>query len=277
MRDRGCLDTPCVYDEIIGVRYGYYTGCSITEIEQELELSLRGVFGALSLEFEVLESPGCCGGLFEGGGDLAPAREMLVSKIIDTCGTMKTLIVPCPNCYRIIRSVSGDAPEGLPRIIHPLEFLARDISREMLESKRVRRIEGLKISPYYGCVFKPLAEGEMECENPRYMEEIFEALGIETVWFPDSSDCCGGQKNLESPVAWGAVSKRIVDTASRWDVDIISVACSQCHSLLEGSIQSDKIIAHDRLVIMYYSQIAGYIMGLDEQVLFPAGDNYPLG
>ncbi|MFQ6103317.1 MAG: heterodisulfide reductase-related iron-sulfur binding cluster [Candidatus Glassbacteria bacterium] len=258
------------------MRYGYYTGCSITATEKELDFSLRGIFDTLSINFEVLETPGCCGSLFEGGGDLAPVREMLVSKLLDTCGEIKDLIVPCPNCYRIIRSATGEAAEGLPRVVHPLEFLARDISRDTLKSKRIRQIKGLKISPFYGCVFKPLSEGKEGSENPRYMEEMFDALGIETVWFPDNNECCGGQRHMDSLDAWGAVSKRIVDSASSWGVDIIAVACSQCHTLLEGSIQSDKIIGQDKVVIMYYSQIAGYIMGLDKRSLFPAGESSPL-
>jgi heterodisulfide reductase subunit B len=258
------------------MRYGYYTGCSITSSEQELELSLRNVIKELAIDLKVFETPGCCGCVIRGEEEVGPARELLISEIINTCTDIDTLIVPCTHCYRAIRFATHDMTERIPRVVHPLEFLTRDVSKDTLKFKRVRQIKGLKVTPYYGCVFKPLSEEEEESDNPRYMEELFESLGLETVWTPESKECCGGRQHMDSLEAWGPVNKRIIDTASSWGADVLAVGCTLCHSILEGSVQSDKIVGEDKIIVMYYSQIAGYIMGLDKGLLFLADKNNPL-
>ncbi len=270
------LDRSRGRSEIISMKYGYYTGCSVTTIEQELDISLRGILGRMSVNLEVFENSGCCGTIVEGSTPVDPAREMLLNEIIRLTRGLDALIVPCPNCYRTIRSVLVGSGEELPRVLHPLEFLTGETTLDMMQSMRTRSFNDLKVSAYYGCVFKPMCEEEEGREVPRYMEKIFDALGLETIWFPESDECCGGHQHMDSIDAWGPVSKRIVDAASRWGADVIAVACPQCHSLLEGSMQSDRIVGEDEVVVLYYSQIAGYILGLDRQSLFPSGENNPL-
>jgi heterodisulfide reductase subunit B len=260
---------------LVIVKYGYYTGCSVTTSENEMERSLRGVLEALTLNLEEFETPGCCG-CAHPGKEVEPAKEMLIEEIVDLTEGVDSLIVPCPSCYRAICSLSEERAEKIPKIVHPLELLTTEPIRSVLRAKRVRHIKGLKIAPYYGCIFQTPAAEWGEKKHPLYMEQIFEVLGVDTVWFPESRECCGGQRHMDSLDAWGPVSRRIMDTASRWGADIVSVACSQCHSLLEGITQSDRIVGGDDAVVLYYSQIAGYVMGLDTGLLFPEREEHPL-
>ncbi|MCK5582037.1 MAG: hypothetical protein KAJ18_12275, partial [Candidatus Omnitrophica bacterium] len=216
------------------------------------------------------EAPGCFGGHVHAGGEVDPARGMLLSKIADTCTGVDALVMPCPNCYRAVKHLSSEPATRIPPVMHPLEFLVMNVPMDKLRAKRTRSIKGLRVSPFYGCLFRKCCGDAEESEKPQYMEDFFEKLGLDAVWFPESNECCGGPKYLDSPDALGALSKRILDSASNWGIDIISVACAQCYSLLEGYGQSDKIIGEDEVVVMYYSQVAGYLMGLDKRVLFPS-------
>jgi heterodisulfide reductase subunit B len=257
------------------MKYGFYTGCAVTSTEQELEFSLQNVFRALSLDIETVEARGCLGNSAERVTALAHARELLLAEILDASRDIDTLAVACPSCYRGLRSVSDEYRSRLPLIIHPLELLSQEKLVDNMRARKVRELPGLRITPYYGCVFKPLGDYGMGEDDPHHMEEIFEALGIETVWFPNTTGCCGGPYHLDAPEAWEPVSKRIIESAAKWGIDIISVACSQCHSLLEGSAQSDRIVGMDDVLVMYYSQIIGFLIGLDRDALFPASANGP--
>lgn len=257
-------------------KFGFHTGCGITTTEQELEHSLLSVFRTLSLDFEIVDAQGCLGSISEQRDRLAPAREMLLTEIIEATRGIDTLAIACPNCYRGLRSLPEEYLARLPRIVHPLDILSRDELVDVMRTKKVRELPGLRITPYYGCSFKPLYDYGIGEENPRHMENIFEALGLETVWFPEITGCCGGPQHIDAPEAWEPVSKRIIESASKWGVDIISVACSQCHSLLEGSAQADKIVGRDDVIVMFYSQIVGFLIGLDRDSLFPARDADPL-
>jgi heterodisulfide reductase subunit B len=258
------------------MKYGFYTGCGVTATEQELEFSLHNVFRALSLDIEVIDARGCLGSASETRDELAPAREMLLTEILEAAQGVDTLAVPCPSCYRGLRSLPEEYSSRLPRIVHPLEVLSEEKLVDIMRSKKVRELPGLKITPYYGCVFKAMDGYGIGAENPRHMENIFEALGIETMWFPSITGCCGGPQHIDAPEAWEPVSRSIVESAANWGVDIISVACSQCHSFLEGSAQGDKIVGRDDVLVMYYSQIVGFLIGLDKDSLFAARASDPL-
>jgi len=238
-------------------------------VERELDLSLKSVMAELLVDIEEYEAPGCFGGHVETGVGIDPAREMLLSKIAGSCDSLDVMVIPCSRCYRAIKSLSRGSPVKMPRVLHPLEFLATHVPSETLRSKRTRDTTGLKVTPFYGCVFKKACGGEEEGAQPRFMEDFFEKLGLVTTWFPESNECCGGPKYLDTPDAMGALSKKIMDAASNWDVDIISVACAQCRSLLEDYGRGDRIIGDDKVAVMYYSQVAGYLMGLDRGTLFP--------
>ncbi len=254
------------------MKYGYYTGCGITASEQEHEFSLKGVLELLRLDVRDIEAPGCVSGMIGGmDEDMVTARELLIDRVREACADIDTLIVPCPGCYRGFRSLQESS--GFPRILHPLELLTDDVCRETMKSMRTRRLGDLKITPYYGCIFKPCAEGEFGRHRPKYMEDVFEALGLETVWFPEFDECCGGPQLMDQPEKWEPVSRRIIDSAESWDVDVISVACSQCHSVLEGSARSDRIVGRDGVLVIYYSQIVGLLMGLDKDSLFLSPDD----
>lgn len=254
------------------MRYGYYTGCGITESEQEHEFSLKSVLDLLGLDIQEIPAPGCLGGMSgREEKELAIARDQLVARMHAECADTDVLIVPCSSCYRVIRSLEN--VENFPRILHPLELLTEEVSRDTMKSLRVRRLAGLKVTPYYGCLFKPLEGGEVEQEKPTYLEDIFESLGLETTWFPETDECCGGLQLMDQPETLEPFSQRIIQTAERWGVDILAVACSQCHSVLEGSAWSDRIIDRDGVLVMHYSQIAGLLMGLDEDSLFLSTDD----
>ena len=251
------------------MKYLYYTGCSITSVEQELDLSVKGVLAALSDEIEEYEAPGCFGGHVHAEGEVDPARGMLLAKIADSCSGVDALVIPCPNCYRSVKQLSSEPEIRIPPVLHPLEFLVMNVPTDKLRAKRTRNIKGLNVSPFYGCLFRASCGDVEVSEQPRYMERFFAKLGLETAWFPEANECCGGPMYLDSPDALGALSKRIMDSASNWGIDIISVACAQCYSLLEGYCKSDRIIGEDEVVIMYYSQVAGYLMGFEKGILFP--------
>ena len=192
--------------------YAYYPGCSLESTARPYDVSLRRVFERLGVGLREIEDWNCCGATSYitinkltaysiSARNLAYAEKMG----LDVCA-------PCSSCYTILSKVNrhmqwGEehtrnindvlAAAGLSYsakvdVLHPLDILVNKVGVEKIAAKAVRRLDGIRIAPYYGCqIVRPRGRFD-DREEPTALDELFAALGGTVVPFGSKLRCCGG-------------------------------------------------------------------------------------
>ena len=126
----------------------------------------------------------CCGATAAHSINLRAGIELPLRnlRLARTLGN-PDMLVPCPLCFnRLKTAVRGFDPrhgEGAPKIWDLAAFFATGDRLEKLASRVKKRLEGLKVVSYYGCMSSrpPEITGAPDYENPLSMDKIVKALG----------------------------------------------------------------------------------------------------
>jgi heterodisulfide reductase subunit B len=187
----------------VNLEYSYFPGCTLSTKARNLDQSFRESAHILGLGLRDLPDWTCCGASFPLAADatmgfLPPARMLARAGEIGT-----PLVTLCSICYNVLKRtnhvISKDAVvrdrlnahletsyDGGARVVHLLEILRDDLGFETLAARVTRRLEGLRLAAYYGCMLlRPAAEMAFDDkENPSIFESFLSALGAEAVPFP---------------------------------------------------------------------------------------------
>ena len=153
---------------------------------------------------------------------------------------------------------------------HLLWVIAEDLGIEFLESKIVRKLDGLKLAPFYGCYIVRPSKALGLKENPgrkEALEAVIEAVGGEVVDFPGKTLCCGFPIltiNPENSV--NMVATHTIDAKDR-GADAMVTPCPLCHLNLDG-YQPNASSARKRdidLPIIHLPQLVGLSLGIDPE------------
>ena len=127
---------------------------------------------------------------------------------MDKCTT------PCPSCLTNLRTAAHkmDEPEFKEQVNalldvpcnntvdaqSVLQVLAENVDPELIKSKVVKPLTGIKIACYYGCIMNrpPEVMRFDHHENPMAMDNIMKLLGAEVVPFPLKVECCGASYGI---------------------------------------------------------------------------------
>lgn len=270
--------------------YTYYPGCSLRGTAKPYEESLVAVFEALGHDLKPLGDWNCCGYIAYMSVDQAQALLLAARNLgLAEKEGLQDLITPCTACQVVLGRVDDFRkryPElteqvlgtlsdaGLPynggvRIRHPLDILVDDIGIETIKERVQRNGEGLRVAPYYGCLYNRPHQITEERFFPTKMEDLFGALGVDVVDFPLKMKCCGG--SLTSTVEDVAMRYvyLLLHEAKRQGADMVATVCPLCHFNLEA--YQDKVSARYeedvRIPIVYFSQLLGHLLGLSERKL----------
>jgi heterodisulfide reductase subunit B2 len=141
-----------------------------------------------------------------------------------------------------------------------------------------RRLDGLKVAPYYGCqIVRPYGHFD-DKDDPMTMDRLMSALGAEVVYYPGKVRCCGGMLMTTQEEVALKLNYNLLQAAVDNGADIIATACPLCEMNLEA--YQDKINARFgskfNIPIVYFSHLVGVAlgvppnrMGLDKLVIPP--------
>jgi heterodisulfide reductase subunit B len=267
------------------MRYLYYPGCSLEGTSPAYDRSLRKVFEALGHELVELEDWNCCGATMymsvkETVALSVSARNLALARAAGA----DTLVAPCSACYttllktnRYLREVPllrrqvdealGEA--GLQydlsvQIRHPLDILVNDIGTEVIARKATRRLDGLRIAPYYGCQIVRPEPASDDRDWPVSMDELFGALGAESVYFPTRVRCCGGMLMTTFPEVGRELTREVLEPAVRNGAEAVVTTCPLCQINLEmaqGSIPLGEE-GKERIPVLFFTQLLGLALGV---------------
>ena len=267
------------------MRYSYYPGCSAHGSGKEYNASLRAVCQKLQIDLVEVTDWNCCGATPAATTRPKLSKALAGRNLAIAAETGLDLMTPCSACYKNIRGAAlkleEDAEaraelEGLldnrslshiPAVRHPVDILWNDVELSSLPVKRP--LKGLKVASYYGCLISRPKGGFDDPEEPRSMDDLMEAVGAEAVDWTYKTKCCGGAIFIPRKQVSLELTGKILLKAHEAGADVIAVGCPFCHLLLDmyqgNALQ--QVGADFRIPIMYFSQLMGVALGIDDEPL----------
>lgn len=281
------------------MKYLYYPGCSLESTGKAYDVSLRRVFQLLDLELIEIPDWNCCGATAYMAVEETLAFSISGRNLALAEAEGGEIVAPCSSCYtilnktnrylrenRLLREMVGEALaagglnyRGTARVRHPLDVLANDVGIEAIASRAERSLRSLRVACYYGCQIVRPERGFDDAEEPTSMDELFAALGAESVYFPVKVRCCGGMLTNTFTEVGLKLNKDLLQCALENGADVVLTTCPMCHINLEayqGAINR-KFKSRFYTPILYFTQLLGFALGADPRELGFAYNFVPLG
>ncbi|MGQ9680370.1 MAG: CoB--CoM heterodisulfide reductase iron-sulfur subunit B family protein [Candidatus Bathyarchaeia archaeon] len=273
------------------MRLAYYPGCTLKTNAKSFETSAIASAKALGVDLIELTKWNCCGTVHALAKDdvihyIAPIRnlirveEMRDEGIIDE----NTVVTLCEMCFNTLKranmeilkdgekmrkvkeNMEGKDPsyQGRVEVKHLLEVI-RDIGWSNVRELVVRKLKGLKIVPYYGCLLlRPRGLGVDDPDNPTILESLIESLGGESVEIPFKSKCCGSYHTVHMEEVASELSYRILSQTVEAEADLIALACPLCsYNLGDRQEEIRKSFKGLKAIpVLYFTQLMAFALGL---------------
>lgn len=257
------------------VDLSYFPGCSLKTTSQENNASLIYLFRHLGYNLVELEDWNCCGSSSAHSLDRELAFD-LASRNLSLASASRPLLVACPSCLLRLRHAylhleNEDAArrryeklwakpfDPKLQILHFFEFLDQ-IDLLKFSKGGIRRLEGLKFVPYYGCM---LARPPIMRHEKNYfglMEKILSNLGASAAKWSFSSRCCGTFLTVARPEIVEPMVNEIIKGAKQAKADCIVTACAMCHMNLEA-----RCSLKEKVPILHFSEIISLALGIGKK------------
>jgi heterodisulfide reductase subunit B len=280
--------------------YAYYPGCSLHASAQEYDSSWRAVCEHLGIELAEMDNWSCCGTVHATTVDRTMSVALAARNLAIAEEMNLDVIAPCSGCYKNLRtadealrqddtllqevnaSLSQPMREGgtdgafRASVLHPLYVIAgSDTALDEAglgdPDKLPRPLHGLKAAPYYGCVLtRPAATVPLDDpEDPQSLDRLLSALGADVVPFDAKTKCCGGAVLVSHNDVSLDLSGRILQEAKQAGAECLVVACPMCQMALDAyqSKIERQMGEQVNLPILYFTQLMGLALGLDERRL----------
>lgn len=266
------------------MKYAYYPGCSLHSTAKEYDLSTQEVAKALGID--LVEIPGwmCCGAtpahitmqllsLALPVKNLILAREMDSYEVVTCCAACFSRLKIANHHMKSdvesrkkVEKIVGESYQGEVEARHFLDVLANEFGLKNLAEKVTKRLNGLKVACYYGCLLTRPKDitGMDDLEEPHLIDDLMKTVGVETVSWPYKVECCGASFSLNKTEIVLKLSGDILQMALDEGAQAIVVACPLCQSnldLRQGMINR-KYKKNFNLPIFYFTQLLGLALGV---------------
>lgn len=267
-------------------RLPYFPGCTLHSKARSFDASARAAARALGIVLDELPEWTCCGATFPMAADSAMGL-VAPTRILASARAAGRLLTLCSFCYNTLkrtnRALGMDAErrrkvttfleddyDAGVQPVHLLEVLRDDIGFDALAARVERRLTGLKVAPYYGCLLlRPADEMRLDDpERPSILERCLASLGCQVVHFSHKTECCGSFVTVSTPEAAAACSRPILEAAARQGAELLAVSCPLCQYNLD---RAQRVAANrgrgSQLPVLYFSQLLALALGCDEACL----------
>jgi heterodisulfide reductase subunit B len=280
----------------------YYPGCTLHERAKDFDTSARECARALGVELEELPIWTCCGAVYPLVTDSVMDILAGVRNLAYAAREGDKLVTLCSFCYNVLKrsnrvmredaekrekanlflradtearekieSYTHEDYEGQVEVLHYLEMLRDVVGYDKIAGAVKKKLEGLKVAPYYGCMLlRPAKEMEFDDpEQPEIFEGFLEALGCDVVDFPMKAECCGGFQVVGDEDLAVSCSQNVVTSALKRDADMIVTTCPLCRYNLDRHQErmSENVKGFRKVPVVYFTQLLGVALGLDKEHL----------
>lgn len=246
------------------MKYAFYPGCVMPTEQYSYEMSIREVLPKLNVEIVDLKGFSCCGEPLKSVNQMLTlslsARNLAIAEKEEL-----DIFSPCPICHlafseakRILDS-DQDMNErvnkflaeenlsykGTSNIVTTIDLLYDIIGIEKIKKQVKTPLKKLKIATHYGChAIRPSEIGRPDdSENPTKMDEILEAIGGKTRYYPEKLDCCGGLLNANLPESALTKTGQKLKRVQEQNFDCFVDTCPWCHRQYDAGQKKAVCIA----------------------------------
>jgi heterodisulfide reductase subunit B len=275
------------------MRYAFFPGCTVLGRSRNYEMAARAVAKALNIELIGLDDFECCGfpikSVHRETAMMMAARNILAAedKDLDIC----TLCSACTsslsevnkhlfeNFHEKTRIVAQLKKQGIEYrmtrnivVKHFVRVIYDTIEPKEIESQVKRKLNNLNVAAHYGCHYlKPtdIYPDPEDPEDPHTLDELIRATGANSVNYAERLSCCGaGVLALSEDLAY-SIARTKLQELSKKSVDAMILMCPFCSVMYDDNQKNieQKFQETYNLPVLYYPQLLGLAMGLEEKVL----------
>jgi heterodisulfide reductase subunit B len=269
---------------------------------QEYDASWRAVCAHLGIELAEMDDWSCCGTVHATTVNRTMSVALAARNLAIAEAMELDVIAPCSGCYKNLRTADEalrrdegllhQVNESLPQpirkgraggsegfrasVLHPLYVIAgSDAALDKVGLGNAedlpRPLHGLKAAPYYGCVLtRPAASVPLDDpEDPQSLDRLLNALGADVISYDAKTKCCGGAVLVSHNDVALDLSGRVLGAAKEAGAECLVVACPMCQMALDAyqSKIERKMGEQMNLPILYFTQVMGLALGIDERRL----------
>jgi len=270
------------------MRYAYYPGCSLKSVAVEYDAALKAVCEKLGVTLDEIDDWACCGATPAHAVDrflsvALPARNLATAQKAGN-----DVMVACAACYnrmkvanheiatdgalrKEVNEALGTDYDGGVKVLHLIEVLVNGIGIDKLKERVTKRLDGLKVACYYGCLLlrPPKVMHFDDPENPTSMDRLIEVTGAVPISWEFKTECCGAAMGIARTDIVHKLCGRILSDAKNRGAEMIAVACPLCQSnldLRQSDVEKD-LSREFRLPVLYFVQVLGLALGIDAKSL----------
>jgi heterodisulfide reductase subunit B2 len=289
------------------MKYGLFLGCTIPVRGQNYEISARNVAKKFGMDLVDIDDFSCCGfpvkststetAIIIAARNLAVASEKKL-EICTLCNACTGVLTEANKHLSENKELRDKINEELKKydkefkkgvkIRHFDRILYEDIGSQKIKDSISKNLKMLRVSVHYGCHYlKPadIYDGFDDPENPKTLDELIKATGANLIDYKNKLDCCGGailgvEENLALEMAKNKLdnimaiklemAKHKLDNISAKKVDALITQCPFCTIMYEDNrrrIESKFNVNYQDMPVLYYPQLLGLAMGLDQNQL----------
>jgi heterodisulfide reductase subunit B len=268
------------------VKYSYYPGCSLEKNSAAYDTSVRAVADLLGIQLVEIDDWNCCGATEFFSQDELVGCSVIARNLALVDSQLDQIVAPCAACYLNLKKVDKLMAEdaqmnekigqalaagglkykaGRLQVRHLLDVIYTDIGEAAVRDKVVRPLDGLRIAPYYGCQWVRPLDGVDNPEYPTKMDELFKWLGAEVVDYPVKAHCCGGHMTQISESQAFELIRRLLQSATDYEADLILCMCPMCQLNLDGyqARVNGFCNTNYKIPIIFFTQMLGVAFGMD--------------
>jgi heterodisulfide reductase subunit B len=269
--------------------YSYFPGCSLERMASAYHLSTVEAARRLEVDLKELEDWNCCGATAYFHVDELLAHTLCARNLAMAEQMGRDLVAPCSGCYKNMYFTNAhlkDDPDlaehinaaleadglrfsGTIRVRHLIQVFVEDVGLGEIARRVTRPLAGLRAAPYYGCqVLRPQKDHE-DVEQPRFFEDLLEAIGAVPVDYPPRLRCCGGSLIVTNRRAALAMVRDLLQAAAERGADVVATVCPLCQINLECYQRHvNRTFGTGFAVpILYFTQLVGLALGIPPQRL----------
>jgi succinate dehydrogenase / fumarate reductase cytochrome b subunit len=278
------------------VKLAYWPGCVSRGFTPELHGAMAAVAPLLDLELVELDRANCCGAgvIAEHNQELVDtlnARTFAMAQKVEGAAGMVNICSTCQGAQSECQErldASGDyrkhvnshlSGEGLSYEKDSdwwnknlLWLLVEEVGLDTVREKVQRPLDGLRVAPFYGCyIVRPTRRlGYRDHpERDRYLDQLIEALGAESVEYAGSHKCCGFPViTMNRTTSLRQAGRHLADAIDA-GADCLVTPCPLCHLNLDMQQPAAERYAERDLgvPVLHLPQLVGLALGLEPKEL----------
>ncbi|MGA0199014.1 MAG: CoB--CoM heterodisulfide reductase iron-sulfur subunit B family protein [Prochlorotrichaceae cyanobacterium] len=275
------------------LQYAYFPGCVAQGACRELYDSTQVTAKLLGIELVELKKAACCGsGTYKEDSqlleDTVNARNIALAEELNL-----PLLTHCSTCQGVLGSVNDRLHQASPDYLdtvntlltqegclpyrgtspvkHLLWALVGDYGLEEVKRRVTRPLMHLKCAAFYGC-YLLRAQDSLPYDdphNPQSMEQVFQALDADPVFYEGRTQCCGWPLSSYATEQSFSLAGQHLRAAIEAGADCIVTPCPLCHLQLDSrQPEVEKVLGQPLgLPILHLSQLIALALGADPKRL----------